>query len=81
MLYDFAIIGGGIVGISTARTLMRMKPDSKVIVCLRRNPNWQGIKPAGTAASFMQVSTISRAASRPNSARKVLRDARVLQGA
>jgi L-2-hydroxyglutarate oxidase len=32
MLYDFAIIGGGIVGISTARTLMSMKPDSKVIV-------------------------------------------------
>jgi L-2-hydroxyglutarate oxidase len=32
MLYDFAIIGGGIVGISTARTLMSLKPGSKIII-------------------------------------------------
>jgi (S)-2-hydroxyglutarate dehydrogenase len=32
MLYDFAIIGGGIIGISTARSLLRDKPGVKVVV-------------------------------------------------
>lgn len=32
MLYDFAIIGGGIVGISTARALLRAKPGASVVV-------------------------------------------------
>ena len=32
MLYDFAIIGGGIVGISTARSLLLSKPESKIVI-------------------------------------------------
>ncbi|MGC1676713.1 MAG: L-2-hydroxyglutarate oxidase [Candidatus Binataceae bacterium] len=32
MLYDFAIVGGGIVGISTAWNLQRRQPDSRIVV-------------------------------------------------
>jgi (S)-2-hydroxyglutarate dehydrogenase len=32
MLYDFAIIGGGIVGISTARSLLLSQPGSNIVV-------------------------------------------------
>src|SRR5216684_1405661 len=32
MLFDFAIIGGGIVGISTARSLLLSKPESKIVI-------------------------------------------------
>ena len=32
MLFDFAIIGGGIVGISTARSLLLSRPESKIAI-------------------------------------------------
>lgn len=32
MLYDFAIVGGGIVGISTARSLLLSQPNAKIVV-------------------------------------------------
>ena len=32
MTHDYAIIGGGIVGLATARTLLRARPDARVVV-------------------------------------------------
>jgi L-2-hydroxyglutarate oxidase len=32
MFYDFAVVGGGIVGISTAWNLQRRQPDGKIVV-------------------------------------------------
>ncbi|WP_019487919.1 L-2-hydroxyglutarate oxidase [Kamptonema formosum] len=38
-LYDFAIIGGGIVGLSTAMALSRTYPDRRILV-LEKESNW-----------------------------------------
>ena len=33
MTYDIAIIGGGIVGLATARALLETKPSLKLVLC------------------------------------------------
>ncbi|BAZ17329.1 FAD dependent oxidoreductase [Calothrix sp. NIES-4071] len=38
-MYDFAIIGGGIVGLSTAMTLGKRYPDARILVLEKEN-NW-----------------------------------------
>src|SRR6476469_1263415 len=38
-MYDFAIIGGGIVGLSTAMALGQKYPDAKILV-LEKESNW-----------------------------------------
>lgn len=38
-MYDFAIIGGGIVGLSTAMTLGKRYPDAQILV-LEKESNW-----------------------------------------
>ncbi|MDJ0901011.1 MAG: L-2-hydroxyglutarate oxidase [Xenococcus sp. MO_188.B8] len=38
-MYDFAIIGGGIVGLSTAMALGQKYPDSKIVL-LEKEPSW-----------------------------------------
>src|ERR671916_916898 len=38
-VYDFAVIGGGIVGLSTARALLDRYPDAGVVV-LEKEPDW-----------------------------------------
>src|SRR5918994_849092 len=38
-VYDFAVIGGGIVGLSTARVLLNRYPDAGVLV-LEKEPDW-----------------------------------------
>ena len=38
-VYDFAVIGGGIVGLSTARAILDRYPDAGVVV-LEKEPDW-----------------------------------------
>ena len=38
-MYDFAVIGGGVVGLSTARALLDRYPDAGVVV-LEKEPDW-----------------------------------------
>lgn len=38
-MYDYAVIGGGIVGLSTARALLRRRPDAGVLV-LEKEEGW-----------------------------------------
>src|SRR5918993_259921 len=38
-VYDFAVVGGGIVGLSTARALLSRYPDAGVVV-LEKEPDW-----------------------------------------
>ena len=39
MIYDFAIIGGGIVGLSTAMSLSQKYPDKKIVL-LEKETSW-----------------------------------------
>ncbi len=39
LVYDFAVIGGGIVGLSTARVLLKRYPGAGVVV-LEKEAGW-----------------------------------------
>ena len=65
--YDYVVIGGGIVGFSTAYHLGESFPGRAGPACLRRNRRPPSIRPAGTPESSIPASTTSREASRPGS--------------
>lgn len=48
-MYDFIIIGGGIVGMSTAMHLIKVYPDAKMLL-LEKSLARLAIRPAITAA-------------------------------
>jgi L-2-hydroxyglutarate oxidase len=48
-MYDFIIIGGGIVGMSTAMQLIQVYPDAKSF-CWKKNPARPNTRPAITVA-------------------------------
>ena len=50
-MYDFVIIGGGIIGMSTAMQLIDVYPDAKIAL-LKKSPARPATRRAITAASF-----------------------------
>ena len=64
--YDYVVIGGGIVGLSTALHLGERFPGSRVLV-LEKESSAPSIRPAAIRASFTRESITSREASRLNS--------------
>ncbi|MCS5874181.1 FAD-dependent oxidoreductase [Klebsiella pneumoniae subsp. pneumoniae] len=50
-MYDFVIIGGGIIGMSTAMQLIEIYPDARIAL-LEKRPARPAIRPATTAAGI-----------------------------
>lgn len=48
-MYDFVIIGGGIIGMSTAMQLIDVYPDARIAL-LEKSPRQPAIRPGITAA-------------------------------
>ena len=79
-MFDYAIIGGGIVGLATAMTLGRRDPDARIVV-FEKEPDFARTRVDATVASYTPAFTINRAASRPICPRGQSIDGRVLPGA
>ncbi len=47
-MYDFVIIGGGIIGMSTAMQLIEIYPDARIAL-LEKSPVRPAIRPVTTA--------------------------------
>jgi len=48
MIYDFCIIGGGIVGLATAMELLKRQPNASLVI-LEKKPRWPSTRPDITA--------------------------------
>jgi (S)-2-hydroxyglutarate dehydrogenase len=57
-MFDFAVIGGGIVGLSTARALLERHPG-RGFWFWRKNGAEPGTRPGTTAGSYTAASTTS----------------------
>jgi thioredoxin reductase len=60
LIYDFIIIGGGILGASTAMQLKERHPDNSILLIEKENV-LENIKLVILVASYMQVFTTSLA--------------------
>jgi len=69
LMYDFAIIGGGIVGLSTGMALGLRYPNARIVVL--EKSNWSEHQ-TGTAVSFTLAFTTSQGVSKLSSAVKVV---------
>ena len=67
MVYDIAVVGGGIVGLATSRELLLRHPRLK-LANVEKEPATTATRPATTAASSTPGSTTSPARSRPSCA-------------
>ena len=68
-MFDYAIIGGGIIGLATAMTLGRRDPDARIIV-FEKESTLRDTRVDAIVASYTPAFTISRAATRPRFARE-----------
>jgi len=57
-MYDYVVLGGGIVGVSTALSLINKHPDYKILL-IEKKTLLQNTKLATIAALSMRVFTIN----------------------
>ena len=59
MIYDYCVIGGGIVGLATAMKLLELRPGASLLL-LEKEAGWQDIRRDTTAASSTLESIMRR---------------------
>ena len=56
-MYDFAIIGGGIVGLSTAMALGERYPDARILV-LEKESQWALWGKSESVSALLSISSV-----------------------